>query len=162
MEITIAKMSPQDRDEIVSAFKEGVQAGDLVLDTDDPGTQNLATGRNLVARAQGRIVGWATIEPSVDKHRPGVATIGVFVRPKYRRNGVGRSLLDAAADAAAENGISTLVSRIAPKNVPALFLHKKCGFKAFGMLRKAGVANGQWQDAVLLQRTVRSPVAAVR
>jgi L-amino acid N-acyltransferase YncA len=152
MEITIEKMLPQDRDEIVSIFKEGVQSGDLVLDINDPGTQNLAAGRNLVARAQGRIIGWATIEPAGDKLRSGMAAIGVFVRPGYRRIGVGRSLLNTAIDIAASNGISTLVSGIAPKNVPALLLHKKCGFKAVGMLQKAGLVKGQWQNAVMLQR----------
>jgi phosphinothricin acetyltransferase len=152
MEITIEKMGPQDRDEIASIFREGVQAGDLVLDIDDPGTQDLAAGRNLVARAQGRIIGWATVDPAGRKLQSGLAAIGVFVRPKYRRIGVGRTLLNAAVDLAASHGISTLVSGIVPKNVPALLLHKSCGFKAVGMLQKAGLARGQWQNAVLLQR----------
>jgi phosphinothricin acetyltransferase len=152
MEITIEKMSPQDRDEIVSIFREGVQSGDPVLDINDPGTQDIAAGRNLVARAQGRIIGWATVDPAGGRLRSGPAAIGVFVRPGYRRIGVGRTLLNAAVDIAASNGISTLVTGIAPKNIPALLLHKRCGFKAVGMLQKAGLANGQWQNAVLLQR----------
>jgi phosphinothricin acetyltransferase len=153
MEITIEKMSPRDRDEIVSIFKEGIQSGDLVLDVNDPETQDIAAGRNLVARTQGRIIGWATVDPAGDRLRSGPAAIGVFVRPGYRRMGVGRTLLNAAVDIAASNGISALVTSIVPKNVPALLLHKSCGFKAVGMLQKAGLANGQWQNAVLLQRS---------
>jgi L-amino acid N-acyltransferase YncA len=152
MEITIEKMSTQDRDEIVSLFREGVQSGDLVLDTDDPGARDIAAGRNLVARAQGRIIGWATVDMAGDKLSSGLATVGVFVSPDYRRIGLGRTLLNAAIDIAASNGVVKLVTSIAPKNVPALLLHKQCGFKAVGMLQKAGIANGQWQNAVLLRR----------
>jgi L-amino acid N-acyltransferase YncA len=152
MEIILEKMSPQDRDEIVSLFMEGVQSGDLVLDTDDPGTKDLAAGRNLVARAQGRIIGWATLDPAGGKPQPDLANVGVFVSPGYRRMGVGRSLLEAAIDIAASKGISKLASSIVPKNVPALLLHKTCGFRAVDVVRKAGLAGGLWQDAVLLHR----------
>jgi phosphinothricin acetyltransferase len=152
MEITIEKMSPQDRDEIVSLFREGVQSGDLVLDTDDPGTRDIAAGRNLVARAQGRVIGWATLDVAGGKLPSGLAIVSVFVSPDYRRIGVGRTLLNAAVDMAASNGISKVISSVVPKNVPALLLHKKCGFRAVGMLQKAGVAKGQWQNAVLLRR----------
>jgi phosphinothricin acetyltransferase len=153
MEITIEKMSPRDRDEIVSIFREGVQSGDLVLDINDPGTQDISAGRNMVARAQGQIIGWAMVDQAGDRLRSGLATISIFVRPGYRRIGVGRTLLNTAIDIAASNGISTLVTGIVPKNVPALLLHKRCGFRAVGMLQKAGLANGRWQDAVLLQRS---------
>lgn len=152
MEITVEKMSPRDRDEIVSIFREGAQSGDLVLDTDDPGTKDITAGRNLVARAKGRVIGWTTLDQARGGRGSDVATVGVFVSPDYRRIGLGRTLLNTAIDIAASNGISKVVTGIAPKNVPALLMHKKCGFKAVRMLRNAGVAKGQWQDAVLLQR----------
>ncbi|HEY3273706.1 MAG TPA: GNAT family N-acetyltransferase [Methanocella sp.] len=152
MEITIEKMSPQDRDEIESIFRKGVQSGDLVLDTDDPATRDIAAGRNLVARAKGQVIGWAMLDVTGSKLPSGLATVSVFVSPDYRKIGVGRALLNAAVDVAASNGISKVITSIVPKNVPALLLHKSCGFKAVGMLQKAGVAKGQWQDAVLLRR----------
>jgi phosphinothricin acetyltransferase len=152
MEITVEKMSPRDRDEIVSIFREGVQSGDVVLDTDDPGTKDITAGRNLVARTQGQVIGWATLDPAQGERKSDTAAVGVFVSPDYRRIGLGRMLLNAVVDIAASNGISKVVTGIAPKNVPALLMHKKCGFRAVRMLRNAGVAKGQWQDAVLLQR----------
>lgn len=152
MDFTIEKMSPQDSHEVVSIFREGVQSGDLVLDVDDPGTRDIAAGLNLVARSKGRIIGWAMIEPAGSRLKRGIATLSVFVKPDYRKMGIGRALLDAAIGMAAGNGIKTLASGIVPKNVPGLMLHKSYGFKAIGMLRKAGLAGGRWQDAVLLQR----------
>lgn len=152
MEITITQMSPRDRDEIVTMFRECEQSGDLVLDTDDPGTRDISRGRSIVARAQDRIIGWASIDAASGRFKPGIASISVLVRPGYRRIGVGRALLNTAIDVAARSGIGTLVSGIVPRNVPALLLHKSCGFKAVGMLQKAGLAGGKWQDAVLLQR----------
>jgi L-amino acid N-acyltransferase YncA len=160
MEVTIENMSPLDRDEVIAIFDEGVRAGDLVLDIDDPGTQDLAAGRNLVARVGDRIIGWATLDAAGDGPRPGIAAIGVFVRPDYRRKGVGQALLDAAVDLAARSGISTLITGIIPHNVPALMLHKKSGFKAIGMIRKAGVASGEWHSAVLLERRSDASTAA--
>ncbi|HUL62140.1 MAG TPA: GNAT family N-acetyltransferase [Methanocella sp.] len=151
MDVTIADMSPADRDEVIAIFAEGVRAGDRVLDTDDPGTQDLAAGWNLVARAGGRIIGWATVEPARGVPRPGTAAIRVFVRPDGRGHGVGQALLDAAVGRAARNGIATLVARVVPQNVPALMLHKKSGFRARGVIRKAGVSHGAWHSAVLLE-----------
>ena len=117
MEITIESMAPQDRDEIVSIFNEGVQSGDLVLDTDDPGASDLTSGRNLVARAGGRIVGWAVVDRAGGSPASRTAAVSVFVKPGCRRQGIGRALLDAAGAAAARSGIVTLLSGVVPKNV---------------------------------------------
>ena len=152
MEITIGKMSPQDRDEVVAIFRECEQCGDLVLDSDDPGRRDIMRARNLVARAQGRVLGWASVDQAGSGSQTGPAVVSVLVRPGFRRMGIGRALLNAAIDMAGQNGIGTLTAGIVPKNVPALFLHKSCGFRAVGMLPKAGLAGGQWQNVVLLER----------
>ncbi|MGA9140524.1 MAG: GNAT family N-acetyltransferase [Methanocella sp.] len=152
MEMSIDNMSLEDYGEVLSIFREGVDAGDLVMESDDPAGMNLASGRNLVARAGGKVVGWAVVQPADDPSRATAASVSVFVKPDYRRIGVGRALLDAAAGQSARSGITALLTGIVPQNVPALLLHKSCGFRAIGMLQKAGVASGKLRDAVLLQR----------
>jgi L-amino acid N-acyltransferase YncA len=153
MEISIDNMSPEDYGAVISIYREGVEAGDLVMDSDDPARMDLASGRNLVARAGGKVVGWAVVEPADDPSRASAASVSVFVKPDYRRIGVGRALLDAAVSMSARSGISALLTGIVPQNVPALLLHKSCGFRAIGMLQKAGIASGELRDAVLLQRS---------
>ncbi len=152
MEISIDNMSPGDYGEVVSIFREGMDAGDIVMDSDDPARMDLASGRNLVARAGGKVIGWAILAPADRPSRATAASVSVFVKPDYRRIGVGRALLDAAAGISARSGISALLTGVVPQNVPALMLYKSCGFRAIGMLQKAGVASGKLRDAVLLQR----------
>jgi len=142
-------MRSEDREEVLSIFRAGVNAGDLVMDSDDPAGKDLASGRNLVARVKDKIIGWAVVEPA-EKAR--VANVSVFVKPDYRGIGVGKALLDATVVLSERSGITALLTGIVPQNVPALLLHKSCGFRAVGMLQKAGVASGKLRDAVLLQR----------
>lgn len=149
MEISIDNMRPEDREKVLSIFQEGVNAGDLIMDSDDPAGKDLATGRNLVARVGNRIIGWAIVEPA---GKASAASVSVFVKPDYRGIGIGKALLDATVTLSARSGISALLTGIVPQNVPALMLHKSCGFRAVGMLQKAGIASGKLRDAVLLQR----------
>lgn len=149
MEISIDNMRPEDREKVMSIFREGVKKGDLVMDSDDPAGKDLASGRNLVARVKDKIIGWAIVEP-VEK--AGAASVSVFVKPDYRGIGVGKALLDATVALSGRSGITALLTGIVPQNVPALMLHKSCGFRAVGMLQKVGVASGKLRDAVLLQR----------
>lgn len=149
MEISIDNMRPEDREKVMSIFREGVNNGDLVMDSDDPAGKDLASGRNLVARVKDKIIGWAIVEP-VEK--AGAASVSVFVKPDCRGIGVGKALLDATVALSGRSGITALLTGIVPQNVPALMLHKSCGFRAVGMLQKAGVASGKLRDAVLLQR----------
>jgi len=142
-------MRSEDREEVLSIFREGVNAGDLVMDSDDPAGKDLASGRNLVARVKDKIIGWAVVEPA---EMARVANVSVFVKPDYRGIGVGKALLDATVVLSERSGITALLTGIVPQNVPALLLHKSCGFRAVGMLQKAGVASGKLRDAVLLQR----------
>lgn len=150
MEIYITRMSPAHREEIVSIYNSGVEAGDMMLDTDNPGCTSLSEG--FVAKSEGIVVGWAaTSRIESGSVPPGVARISVYVAPDFRRKGIGRTLLNAIIDHSSRSGINTLLSDIVPENVPALLLHKQCGFKAIGMVQQAGQARGQWQDAVLLK-----------
>ncbi|OPY28495.1 MAG: Acetyltransferase (GNAT) family protein [Methanocella sp. PtaU1.Bin125] len=149
MEISIDNMRPEDHEAVCSIYMEGVKAGDLVLDTDDPAGMDLASGRNLVARAKDRVIGWSVVEPA---GKEGVANVSVFVKPACRGMGVGKALLDTTVSLSARSGISALLAGIVPQNVPALMLHKSCGFHAVGMLKRAGATAGKVRNAVLLQR----------
>jgi L-amino acid N-acyltransferase YncA len=152
MDVTIENMRPEDFRDVVSIFDESAAAEDLVLDTDNPKSMDLDSGKNLVARVKDRVIGWAIVEPADRDNPGGAASVSVFVSPGFRRMGIGSSLLNAAIDMSARSGVTSLLTGIVPKNIPALLLHKQCGFKAIGMLQKAGISRGRMQDAVLLQR----------
>lgn len=149
MEISIKNMRPSDHGQVLSIFREGVEAGDMVMDSDNPAGMDLASCQGLVARVGEKIIGWAVVKPAEES---GAASVSVFVKPDCRGVGIGKALLDATVSLSARSGISALLTGIVPQNVPALMLHKSCGFRAVGMLQKAGVASGKLRNAVLLKR----------
>ena len=151
----IEEMSVSDHDQVCSIFRNGMASGDLVMDVDDPQEWvDFKQGENLVARLGTQVVGWSMVTPLPKGDLPaGVARVGVFVDPKFRGKGIGRLLLNAVVQYSGEKGLNSLICGIVPDNVPALMLHKSCGFKALGMLRDAGQAGGKARDAVLLQHS---------
>ncbi|CAJ37796.1 GNAT family N-acetyltransferase [Methanocella arvoryzae] len=151
----IQEMSVSDQDQVCSIFRNGVASGDHVLDADDPAEWiDFERGENLVAKLDDKVVGWAIVTPLEEAELPqGVGRIGVFVDPEYRGKGIGRLLLNSAIQYSEEQGIDSLICGIVPDNLPAVMLHKSCGFKALGMLRDAGMCGGRKRDAVLLQHT---------
>jgi phosphinothricin acetyltransferase len=149
MEISIENMRPSDHGQVLSIFREGVDAGDMVMDSDNPAGMDLASCQGLVARVGEKIIGWAVVKPAAES---GAASVSVFVKPDCRGVGIGKALLDATVSLSARSGISALLAGVVPQNVPALMLHKSCGFRAIGMLQKAGLSSGKPRNAVLLQR----------
>lgn len=151
----IEEMSASDRDQVCNIFRDGMANGDLVLDADDPGDWvDLERGENLVARLEDRVVGWAMVTPLEEGDLPaGVGRVGVFVDKAFRGKGIGRLLLNSVIQYSGEQGISSLICGVIPANLPAVMLHKTCGFKAMGMLREAGKCGGRKRDAVLLRHT---------
>jgi L-amino acid N-acyltransferase YncA len=151
----IQEMSASDHDQVCSIFRGGMASGDLVLDADDPAEWvDFKRGENLVAKLGDTVVGWAIVTPLDEAELPGgVARVGVFVDPEYRGKGIGRLLLNSVVQYSGELGIKSLICGVIPANLPAVMLHKSCGFKALGMLREAGRCGGKARDAVLLQHT---------
>ena len=54
------------------------------------------------------------------------------VRPDQRRRGIGRALLDAAAESAARSGARSLFLEVAEDNEPASRLYTSAGFQEVG------------------------------
>lgn len=155
MEYKIEQMAPADKDEILSIYREGLESGDILLDAEYPETWVDFSGKSgIVVRESDKVIGWAAVTLIAGEDVPdGVGKLSVFVRPDYRNQGIGRILVNTTIALSEQAGVRVLVSGIVPKNVPALMLHKTCGFKAMGMLRQAGTINGELADAVLLQYT---------
>lgn len=74
-----------------------------------------------------RIVGNVTVTP--DESRRGHWLISnVAVDDKFRRQGIGRKLMEAAVEAARERGASWLVLNVRPHNEAAITLYENLGF----------------------------------
>ena len=92
------------------------------------------------------------------RERPAYAATGedtIYLAPGSEGRGLGRSLLTALLDAAAEAGVRELVAVVSDADSPAsVVLHEKLGFRQVGRLERVGFKHGRWLDTVLLQRSL--------
>ena len=59
--------------------------------------------------------------------------MNIAVHPDYRRQGIGRDLVLALADALKEKGIRGLMLEVRASNAPAIALYEQLGFRQVGM-----------------------------
>ena len=142
-------------------YQAGIATGDATFETAVPDWEgwdaaHLAEHR-LVARRDGRVVGWIALAPVSDRCAyAGVAEDSIYVAPDAQGHGVGRALLTAALASAERAGIWTVQTGIFPENQASVRLHAACGFRVVGVRERLGRLNGRWRDVLLLER--RSPV----
>ena len=145
---------------VAAIYEAGIATGDATFETTVPDwpawdAAHLADHR-LVARDDGRVVGWVALAPVSD--RPayvGVAEDSIYVAPDARGRGVGRALLTAVIASAERGGIWTIQTGIFPENQASVRLHQACGFRLVGVRERLGRLHGHWRDVLLLER--RSP-----
>jgi len=102
-----------------------------------------------VADGSGEVVGYAVAHPYSD--RPcyrGIGAFSVYVRRSERGRGVGQVAMAALIDAARDNGLWKLYSRVFPENRASLALMARMGFKEIGVHEKHGKLDGVWRDCV--------------
>ena len=79
-----------------------------------------------------------------------VADLGLMVASAYRRRGIGRALLEAAAEWARRHGVSKLELHVFPHNEPALRLYESFGFVQEGFRRRHYRRGEEYLDAILM------------
>jgi len=91
-----------------------------------------ADGRLLVAREDGGMVGFATVEPDVGRYEGdtdrGVVT-NLYVAPDHRREGVGSALLAAAEDRLRELGARRVGLEVLAANEGARRFYRRAGYE---------------------------------
>lgn len=159
--LRIEAMAPRDWPDVRRIFEEGIASGNATFETRAPEREvwdraHLAEPR-LVARDDGRVVGWAALSPvSVRPVYAGVAEVSIYVAETARGRGVGRALLEELVARSERAGIWTLQSGIFPENRASVALHERCGFRVVGRRERIGRSGDRWRDVLLLER--RSPM----
>ncbi|MBL4905412.1 MAG: N-acetyltransferase [Flavobacteriaceae bacterium] len=116
-------------------------------------TENHLSHSRFVAIKDSEIIGWSALSPYSKKvaYR-GVVEVSVYIKLDKRGSGLGKLLLERLVKASEENNIWTLQSRIYPENKASLHIHKACGFKVLGTMKKAAQIDGIWRDVIILER----------
>ena len=105
---------------------------------------------DIVAVADGRVVGHLTIsreDRPVIRH---VATLGMAVAADWRGRGVGSALLAEALRWAEEFGVEKVELSVFPHNEPAIALYRKFGFKEEGRLERHSRKSYGYEDEILM------------
>lgn len=149
---------PQVRDIYALEVCEGTASFELQPPTLDDMTARFAAVDAaglpyLVAEQEGLIAGYAYAGP----YRPRPAyryTVedSVYVARWARRQGVGRTLLEAVIQRATEQGMRQMVAIIGDSaHAASIRLHAQAGFRLVGTLEHVGWKFGRWLDTVIMQ-----------
>ncbi|WP_417068845.1 GNAT family N-acetyltransferase [Niveibacterium terrae] len=106
----------------------------------------------LVAVADGRVVGWCDILPEGRPLYAHVGVMGLGVLAEYRGGGIGHALITAAIAAARTRGFERVELQARASNARALHLYEKFGFVREGLKRRAARDGDRYDDIVCMGR----------
>lgn len=165
MEYTIRPLEPRDAEDF-AALRRIPAVYDTMLavpsETDAFWTDTLAAPdpdfHNFVAVATDgcggeRLIGCAGVQVMGTPRKRHRGSVGIMVHPDYQGQGVGTALMEAVLDLADRWLMLVRLELDAfPDNAAALHLYEKLGFTREGILRKAAVRDGRYDDLVMMAR----------
>jgi phosphinothricin acetyltransferase len=102
-----------------------------------------------------QIAGWLTLKPFLPRcaYRR-TAEVSVYVDKKFRRHGVGRTLLGESITRASSLKIKAMVGLIFAHNEPSLRLFEQLGFERWGLLPRIAQLDTLERDLTIMGRHV--------
>lgn len=158
-QVEIRRVRESDAESICEAIKE-VAAERLHLATVDGfSLENTRAFLKLIvdgnlpqatAIADGMVIGFCDILPNTASGFTHVARLGMGVRSEWRRQGIGRRLLDACLIQAKISGIEKVELEVFSDNAGAVRLYGAFGFIREGIKSRGRKLDGRYQDVVLM------------
>jgi phosphinothricin acetyltransferase len=161
----IRRAKVEDAIDVAAIYNEGIDERSATFNTNhvtaEEMQEKITKGRDkhpvFVATLTdvNHIVGWASISPYSSRScYSGIGEISVYVRKEHRGQGIGKKLLQALIEVAAEQGYWKLMGRIFTFNQASRTLCKKLGFTEIGIHEKHGKLDGKWLDTVEVERLI--------
>jgi L-amino acid N-acyltransferase YncA len=153
--------SPDDAAAVTRIYNEGIRDRVGTFETRERTPDEVRQwfdGRHpivVVESEEGEIVAFA----STSAYRPrdcyaGIADFSVYVTRAVRGKGACRVAMEALIDAARQAGLWKLVSRVFVENTASRTLLASVGFREVGIYQKHAQLDGQWRDAVIVERLI--------
>lgn len=157
VDYTIDELTPSDWKSVRAIYSEGIATGQATFEVESPTWQQWDTNHlpvcRFVARTENRVIAWAALSPvSQRKCYEGVAEVSVYVSTAYRRQGVGKALMQALIGESERCGIWTLQGSTFPENTASLRLQAIFGFRLVGHRERIACHHGIWRDTVIMER----------
>ena len=161
-EVLVRFMEQGDGDRLLEFFRGFPEEERELLREDitrpegiDTRVRAIGRGRlvSLVAEAEGRIVGDATLQRRPTSWLQHVAEVHIVVDRGYRRVGLAYRLLYELFDLARAEGIETLLAEMMSEQLAAINLFERLGFKREAIFRElVKDLHGQKHDLVIMTR----------
>lgn len=157
MTVLIDQMQPAYWPQVREIYLQGIAGGQATFEIEAPSWEGWDANHlgfaRLVAREDGKIIGWAGLSPvSQRRAYASVAETSVYVAFDKQGMGVGRQLLEALISESEQNQIWTLQAVMFAENQASVALHRACGFREVGRRERISKLNGVWRDTILLER----------
>ena len=131
LEIVVRALNPDDWPAVREIYLEGIATGLATFETEAPSWEKWDEGHLPFARLAAvsptskELVGWAALSRvSARTVYAGVAEVSIYVANKFKRLGVGGTLLNRLIQASEEHDIWTLQASVFPENYATIALHQ--------------------------------------
>jgi len=109
----------------------------------------------LLAKAEGKIIGIATINSNQKTRTRHVGVLGIVIEKRYWGLGLGRKLMNLLINWAKSNNITKKITLLTNENnKKARDLYKKIGFIEEGLLTMDNYINGVYYNTVIMGLTL--------
>lgn len=104
----------------------------------------------LVALAYGTVIGWCDVLRGTQGGHRHIGTLGMGLAPEWRGKGIGRALITETIARARAAGMTRIQLDVHATNTRAVALYESVGFVREGVKRKAFLADGHSDDAIMM------------
>lgn len=162
MSVTVRRGKIEDIKAITTIFNQGIEGGIATLETRkqeesdilfwmenrDPRFMILVTEDD-----SGEVCGYVSLNKFNFKSAyTGVADLSIYIEKECRGSGIGQILLEKVVEEARKEGFYKLIINVISTNAKALHFYEKNGFTLAGIYKKQGMLNGEWVDAIIMEK----------
>jgi L-amino acid N-acyltransferase YncA len=159
--LLIRRAAEDDLPSVLQIYNQGIEDRIATLETspkDDEYMKDWFEKRRdrytvLVAEENGRVVGWASINPYSNRCAyDGVGDLSVYIHRDSRGKGVGTQLLRELEHAGKTNGFYKFVLFTFPFNQQGQGLYRKSGYREVGVFQNQGILDGKFVDVMAMEK----------